>query len=156
MNRISCTAKVKISILVNKPVETVFEFMADPENDILWQSGVLESRRTSQGPMGVGTTEESESQFLGRRFKSTYDVTAYEPNREIGNKTTSGLVAVKVAYLYEALDGGQTKVTFVLEGDAGSFFKLAEPILVRMTQRQWETNLAALKDILETRTVGVA
>ncbi len=150
------TAKVETSVVINRPVEEVFEFMANAENDILWRSGVLESRKTSQGPMGVGTTEELDSQFLGRRFKSTFDVTAYEPYREIGYKTTSGPLSIKVAYLYDALEGGKTKVTFVLEGEAGGFFKLAEPILMSMAQRQWQTNLAALKDILEARAMGVA
>ena len=44
-----------------------------------------------------------------------------------------------------------TKVTFTLQGEAGGFFKLAEPIVTRSTQRQWETNLANLKDLLEQR-----
>ncbi len=40
-------------------------------------------------------------------------------------------------------------MNFVLQGEPGGFFKLAEPLLGRMNQRQWDTNLANLKDVLE-------
>ena len=32
----------------------------------------------------------------------------------------------------------------------GGFFKLAQPLLARMLQRQWDTNLANIKDVLES------
>jgi hypothetical protein len=41
-------------------------------------------------------------------------------------------------------------VTFHLEGESTGFFKLADPLLNRMLQRQWDTNLANIKDIMET------
>ena len=143
------TVKIETSVVINKSVEVVFEFMANPENDMLWQSGVLGSRKTSEGRMGAGTTEESEFQFLGRRIKSTLEVTEYEPHRKIEYKTISGPIPFKVSYIFDSLAEGGTKVTFVMEGDAGGFFKLAEPLVARTVQRQWETNLATLKDILE-------
>jgi hypothetical protein len=40
-------------------------------------------------------------------------------------------------------------VIFELQGEPGGFFKLAEPLLARMLQRQWDTNLANLKDAIE-------
>jgi hypothetical protein len=36
-----------------------------------------------------------------------------------------------------------------MQGEASGFFKLTEPIVARSTQRQWETNQANLKDLLE-------
>lgn len=36
-----------------------------------------------------------------------------------------------------------------LEADPGGFFKLAEPILVRIGKRQFESDLANLKDLME-------
>jgi hypothetical protein len=34
----------------------------------------------------------------------------------------------------------------------GGFFKLAEPLVVRMLNRQFETNFANLKDLLEAQS----
>lgn len=144
--------KFDLSVKINKPVGAVFEFMADPGNDMLWQSGVLDSKRISEGPMGVGTLEESENQLMGRRIKSTLEVTEYEINRKITYKTTSGPIPFEAKYIFDPISEGETRVTFVAEGDVGGFFKLAEPLVGRAVQREWEANLRTLKDIVETQS----
>jgi hypothetical protein len=37
----------------------------------------------------------------------------------------------------------------VIEGEAGGFFKLAEPLVVHAVERELANNLATLKDVLE-------
>ena len=87
-------------------------------------------------------------QFLGRRIEIASELTDYEEDRVLGFKSISGPIPVTGSYSFEP-DGEGTKVTFTLQGEPGGFFKLAEPIVARSTQRQWETNLANLKDLLE-------
>lgn len=144
--------EIDTSIVIKRPVKEVFEFMANPENDVLWQSGVLESRKTSEGPMGVGTTEVSESQIMGRRIRSTYEVTIYELNNQIEYTSTSGPLQVKATYSFETTPEGDTKVRITGEVEVGGFFKLAEPIVAMVAQRQWDTNIANLKDLLEAQS----
>jgi hypothetical protein len=141
--------KVESSVVVQRPLADVFEYMTIPENDIYWQAGVLTSKKTSPGPIGVGTLEESESQYFGQRVKSTFEVSVYEPNRKIEYKTTSGPFHAVASYDFASLADGGTKVDFLIELEGASFFKIAEPILGRMTQRQWDTNTTMLKEILE-------
>ena len=145
-------ARIEASVVINRPVEEVFEFVTNPKNDLLWQSGVLESEQTSEGPMRVGTTVRSVSQFLGRRMEGTGEVTEYEPNRKIKTKGTSGPMTVEASYTFEPVEGG-TRVSFVGEGETGGLVKrlfgLADSIVVRMAQRGMETDFANLKDILE-------
>jgi len=147
-------ARIEASVVINRPVEEVFEFVTNPKNDLLWQSGVLESEQTSEGPMGVGTTLRSASQFVGRRMEGTAEVTEYEPNRKIKYKGTSGPMTVEPSYSFEPVEGG-TRVSFVGEGETGGFVKrlfgLADSIVVRMAQRGMETDFANLKDILEAQ-----
>ena len=40
-------------------------------------------------------------------------------------------------------------MTVVGRAEPGGFFKLAEPIVIRMAKRQLETDFANLKDLLE-------
>jgi hypothetical protein len=63
-------------------------------------------------------------------------------------KSIRGSFLISGAYSFAQAEGG-TAVTFDLQGEPGGFFKLAEPLLARMMQRQWDANLANLKDILE-------
>ena len=122
--------EIKTSVVIERTVDAVFDFMAVPENDMLWQSGVLESKKISEGPMGVGALEESVTQMLGQRIITTYEVTAYEPNQQIEYTSTSGPIQVKAGYTFEANPAGGTKVHITIEAEAGGFFKLAEPIML--------------------------
>lgn len=140
--------KVKTSVVINRPVEEVFEYMGDPSNNVQWQSGTIESKQTSEGPRGVGTTTQAVTQFLGKRLESTGEITEYEPNRRVGVKSTSGPIPITATTTFEEVEGG-TKVTLEAEGDVSGVFKLAEPIVARTAQRQFEGNYLTLKDVLE-------
>lgn len=100
--------------------------------------------------MGVGTTFSGVVQLLGRRMESAHEVTEYEPNSKLAFKVTSGPVPMKAETSFESVARG-TKVTIHAEVEPGGFFRLAEPIFARTAQRQYETNLATLKDLLEAQ-----
>jgi len=147
--------KVEGTVVINRPIEDVFAFLSNPDKSSLWQGMVLEVKQTSDGPVGVGTTGQVVSQFLGRRMESTYEVTEYELNRKATLKTTSGPIPYMNSATLESVDEG-TKVTLVAEYEVGGYFKLAEPILARMAQRQAETDYANLKDLMEAQAEGSA
>jgi uncharacterized protein YndB with AHSA1/START domain len=142
--------KIEESVVIKRPVEDVFAFMSNPENDPQWQSETTETEITSQGPIGVGTTYLDVTHFLGRRIESIYEFTEYETNKKLSLKTTSGPIPIEATITYESVENG-TKVNFSARGEAGGFFKLAEPLVARMAQRSWTTNYANLKDLLESQ-----
>lgn len=142
--------KIEHSVVINRHIKEVFAFASDVEKKSQWSAEVLEAKKTSEGPLGVGTTFKAVGRFLGRRIENTLEVTQYEPNRKFGFKSTSGPVQTEYTDTFESVEGG-TKVTVVLEAETGGFFKLAQPILARMVRRQFKTNYANLKDILEAQ-----
>ncbi len=143
--------KMEHSVVINRSVEEVFAFVIDVEKWPQWRAEVVEVERSSEGPIGVGTTFSGVGRFLGRRLENINEVTQYEPNRKFGFKTTSGPVSMQFTDTFESVEGG-TKVSLAMEGETGSFFKLAEPIMSRMVRRQFKTNYANLKDLLEAQT----
>jgi uncharacterized protein YndB with AHSA1/START domain len=143
--------KLENSVVINRPIDEVFEFMANSENNPQWQSGAQEVMKTSEGPIDVGTTYTSVSKILGRGIESTVEYTAYEPNGRLAGKTTSGPIPFQFETTFEPVAEGGTKVTSSGEGDVGGFFKLAEPLVARMLKRQTESDTANLKDLLEAR-----
>jgi uncharacterized protein YndB with AHSA1/START domain len=142
--------RIEVSVVINRPIEEVFAYVTNPENEPLWQSGVLESELVGEGPLGVGAKTREVRKLLGRRLESTAEVTAYEPNAKIAFKSTSGPVQYEAWYTFEPVDAG-TKLTIVGEGDTGSLFKLAEGLVMRQFEKEMQTALAALKDILESQ-----
>lgn len=143
--------RVEANVVINRLVEEVFAYLSDVRNWSQWNPGFLEGEQTSEGPVGVGTTARGVSQFLGRRMEWTGEITEYEPNRKINEKIASGPMSMEQSVAFESVEGG-TKVTFVGEGETGGFFRLAEPVVGPMMQRQLEGSLAKLKEILEAGT----
>jgi uncharacterized protein YndB with AHSA1/START domain len=141
--------KVDTSVLIDKPIEQVFEFVTTPENDAKWYLG-LESRDHTPGePPGVGSTSQSEIRFSGVSLTVEWEVTAYDPPSMIKVKTIKGPVTIEAGYTFETIDGEQTKVSVMGEADVAGVFSLAEPLVERMAQRQWEASFENLKDVLE-------
>ena len=139
---------VNIDIDIARSAEDVFTYIANFENNPLWQDGMKEARITSEGPLRVGTTYEQVATFLGRRIISTFEVLEYEPGRMVKAKSISGSFPIQFMRSVTPIDGG-TKVTAVITGDANGFFRLFSPLLNRMVQRQIEGDYANLKRIME-------
>ena len=145
-------ATIEISGVINRPVGEVFAFTSNPENIPRWSSTGSEVTITSAGPIGVGTTYRSVVTILGRRLEAEVEFIEYEPNRSFAQKSKSRPFPVENRVTFERVDGG-TQVNFTSVTEPGGFFKLAEPLLVRMVKRQFEADFANLKDLMESHAV---
>ena len=143
-------AIVESSVVINRPVEEVFDYVVDPNNTAQWAGPVVEAKKTSDGPVGLGSTSKRVTQFLGRTMESTYEITEFEPHSYYRDKTTSGPVPMKSRISVDSVKEG-AKVTIEGEIEAAGFFKLAEPLLSRMAKRQIATDVQTLKDMLEAQ-----
>lgn len=136
------------SIFINQPVEKVFAFISDPANDKEWQDGVISSEKTSDGPIGVGTTMRLVQKFMGREMDNTAQVTVYEPPNKMCFKTTSGPIQFEACTTCVAQDGG-TQLMLHAEGEPGGFFKVAGPLVKGQLEKTLESDLKNLKEVLE-------
>jgi carbon monoxide dehydrogenase subunit G len=139
---------MEVSIVINRPVGEVFASLADLEKNVMWRSGTVEAKKTSTGPTGVGTTYRMVNSAFGRRMEGEAEVTEYEPNRRYVTKNRSG-VPIETERIFEPVEGG-TKVTFVVKADLAGFFQLAEPLVAGMGKRRLESDVADLKDLIES------
>ena len=147
-------ARIEINLVINRPVEEVFAFVSNSENLPRWRSTSLEVKKTSKGPIGVGSTFKGRFTFLGRQFDGNLVVTEHEPNQIYTSKMAEGPFPLETRYVLEPVENG-THVAFVVEGAPGGFFKLAEPLVVSMAKRAYDTDLQNLKDMLEAQAVQV-
>jgi len=143
--------KIEISTVINRPVEEVFAVLSNAENNPKWSSAFLEVKKTSEGPIGVGTTWRGLGKFLGQRIETEIEVTEYEPNRKSAQKSKSPF-PVNQQMTFESVEGG-TRVNVRFEAEPGGFFKLAEPLFATMVKRGIETDLANLKDLMEAHAL---
>lgn len=136
------------SLFVNRPPQEVFDYLTDPANDTKWRSTVISAEWTSEGPVGVGSTQHSVDKFLGRKMESTAEVTVWDPPNQFAWKSTSGPIPFNLMLKFEPKDDG-TQLTFGGSAELGGFFKLAEGLAGKQMEKQVYADFENLKDVLE-------
>lgn len=140
-------AQIKSSIIIKRPIEEVFAFVADPRNDLKWRSDVVESNVTS-GSLGVGATFEFASEFIGRKIETKGEMTAYDPPKRFAWKSIESPIPVSAVTTFEAVTDG-TLIVDTVDFEPGGFFKIAEPLLIKQAQSAAEKDMKKLKELLE-------
>ncbi len=140
--------KVEQSIVINRPVEEVFAFVADQTNAPRWQSGLMEVRRTTAGPPGIGTRHTFVRRFVGRRLEASNEYTAYEPNTMVAFKSISDPMDFAAGYPTTPTEGG-TELSGWIEMQPKGFAGLTEPLIAASLRRDVQAALVTLKKLLE-------
>ncbi|MBA2476404.1 MAG: SRPBCC family protein [Actinobacteria bacterium] len=133
---------------IARPPADVFAFLSEPANLPRWQSGVVETRRDSEGAMSVGARFTEVRTFAGRRVESQLEVTELEPPRVFSLRVVSGPVRLTVRHVLEPFEGG-TRLRAVGEGEPGGSVPIPGPLLARAVKKQARSDFAALKRLLE-------
>src|SRR6476620_5114619 len=134
--------------VIGRPAEEVFAVVRDVARTPLWTPGLAEVQRTSGGPWGVGATLVYVGTFLGRRYESPVACTGFAENKQFATATTGGPFHLEVDQTL-APAGAGTKLTFRCRADSRGFFRLAEPLVIRLAQKQAEAGGENLKALLE-------
>jgi uncharacterized protein YndB with AHSA1/START domain len=136
------------TLIISQPIEQVFWFVSNLENRPLWCAGTLETKQTSQGTNGVGTSfHEVFELFLGKKGEADYRITEYEANKRLVFVSTSGPMQIMETLTFEAAEG-KTRITQTTDANFNRF-KITEPLFKGMGQRMLVANLSRLRDQLE-------
>jgi len=71
------------SATIDRPVEQVFAFLSDGENDPKFSPRVLEISKQTDGPPGVGTIYASTVKDAGMKTKREFELTEFEAPTKI-------------------------------------------------------------------------
>jgi uncharacterized membrane protein len=141
-------AQFKTDIVIHRPSEDVFSFVANYQNSPRWIAGSWEHTKVSVGPIAVGTVIHTTGQTLGLRVEATRVVTAYEPYSKYAFKTEYQHIPITTTFLFEPLPNA-TRLTVVVEGEPGGLFTLTMPFVLGAVRQQFEGDLRRLKTVLE-------
>lgn len=145
-------ARAEVSAVVSRPIEEVFSFAADLENDPKWHPRCLESKRTTEGPLGVGTKYREVYNFMGR-LEILMEITEFEPNKKVAFKgtPTGGPMAPQDVITFQQVEGG-TRVTYLTTPVVRGLFKLLDPLMSLMASRELQRIMAKLEPALASRS----
>lgn len=133
------------SVVIDRPVEQVFAFVADQANEPKWHQDVLEAH--PERPLEMGASVTWLIRFMG---KNSYvvEVTAFDPPRRIELTTREGPLKPVLTHTFEPANGAtryQRHVQIPLDG----MFRVVGPIMkvtgaARRRNARWAKNLKTL------------
>jgi uncharacterized protein YndB with AHSA1/START domain len=142
--------RFEATVKIERPIEEVFDFLADGENDPKFSPRVLEIRKTTDGPPGVGTVYASTVKDAGMKTKREFELTEFErPTRIRWAERSKNLITASEGGYDLAPDGDGTRVTIhnVLEGHGPG--KLLAPLALRAARKGADDFGRAIKTAVE-------
>ena len=144
--------RFELSTAINRPIEDVFGFLENLENDLKWRNEWVDARKTTEGPIGIGTRYSLFAKALGSRIETVYETIQHEPNRIAAWRAMSGALPLTFQRTLERVDGG-TRLTIRYEVELRGFLKLVMPLMIGSVTRQHEGDLRKLKELMEARAL---
>jgi uncharacterized protein YndB with AHSA1/START domain len=114
------------STVIDRPIDEVFAFLADGTNDPKFSPRVQEIRKTTDGPVGVGTVFQSTVKDAGMKSGRTFELTTVEaPTKIRWTERSKNIVTVPDGgYDLEKVSDTQTRVTIHNQFEGHGFGKL--------------------------------
>jgi hypothetical protein len=121
--------RFELNTVINRPTEEVFAVLANLENDLKWRTEWVDARKTSEGPIGIGTRFSLFAKAFGRRIETVYETIEYAPNRIAAWKDMSGPIPLTFQRTFERVEGG-TCLTIIYEAELRGFMKLVMSFMI--------------------------
>jgi uncharacterized protein YndB with AHSA1/START domain len=138
--------------VIDRPIDAVFAFLADGENDPKFSSRVLEIRKTTDGPPGVGTVYASTVKDGGVKFKREFELTEFEPPTKIrwAERSTGPVETPEGGYDLSPAGAG-TQLTFYNVLEPATFMgRLIVGFALRSARKGADDFAASIKRTVES------
>jgi uncharacterized protein YndB with AHSA1/START domain len=140
----------RATVMIDRPIDDVFAFLADGENDPKFSPRVLQIAKTTDGPPAVGTVYASTVKDAGMKTKREFKLTEFDPPTRIRWAEVSKNLVTAPEGGYDFAPGGEgTRVTVynVLEGHG--LGKLIAPLALRSARKGADDFGKAIKAAVE-------
>jgi len=141
-------AHAENEVVINKPIDEVFAFIADGTNNAKWRPGVVEGSLKEGTPSALGAVYKQTLRVGHRTVAGDYKITVLEPKKQLSFAVIAGPARpTGDYYLSETSEG--TKLRLVLDFQPKGLLRLIGPMINKTMQRE-VAQLAALKSVLES------
>ncbi|MEV4261444.1 SRPBCC family protein [Kribbella sp. NPDC049584] len=135
------------TIPIERPLATVFAYLANLENLPRWNYALSETRQLTPGPPGVGT-RYLQTRTIPVHSEESLEITELVPDQKLTVSGTLSSLPAVLTYTLEAVEGGVI-LTNTVDLQPSGPLKLLAPIAVGRIKSAVAANLAALKQLLE-------
>jgi hypothetical protein len=142
-------------IIIDRPVEEVFDVVADARNEPRYNPLVRNAVQTTPGGIGRGTRFREETIMLGRPVATFIEHTNYERPRRLVSAIHMATMDVRGNLTFDPVPGG-TRMRWAWDLKPRGVFRLLTPLIARTGPRLEATNWTNLKRFLEARAMTFA
>ena len=144
-------ADVLTEITIDRPVDVVAAYAADPANAAEWYENIESVEFETAPPFAVGSRVAFVARFLRRRLAYTYEVIELVPGERLVMRTSEGPFPMETTYTWSPAGTGTTRMTLRSRGEPAGFARFAALFMERAIRRANRNDLRRLKMILEGR-----
>jgi uncharacterized membrane protein len=142
---------VRTEIEIDRPLELVSGYAADPSNAPEWYANIESVEWVTDPPAQVASRLRFVARFLGRRLEYTYEVVELVPRERLVMRTAQGPFPMETTYSWEPTGPQSTRMALRNRGQPTGFSRLAGLVMAPAVRRANRKDLAALKAVLEAR-----
>jgi uncharacterized membrane protein len=143
-------AHAENSITIERPADTVFDFVLDGTKNAVWRPAVITIERVPGMPSGAGALYKQKLKGPGGRpIAGDYEIVESQPHTLIRFRVIAGPARPTGTFRFAAA-GEATTVSFSLDYQPTGLAKLMDPMITR-TMRTEVATLANLKAYLESQ-----
>lgn len=140
------------SIVVQRPIEVVFEAFLNPDTFTEWFGMAEEIRDFSGHPIGVGTTYTGIGRVMGQEIINAVEIIEYDPPHHVVVQSDSPVIRGRNHMDFTPIADDATQIDIALTGEtAGVLSRLALPVLRGQIQKQMHGDLQRFKRMIEAR-----
>jgi uncharacterized protein YndB with AHSA1/START domain len=141
-------AHIKGEITINRPVETVFDFVADERNEPKFNPDIHNVEKITDEPIGTGTMFQAASFNLNQISRMVIEITDYDRPRKLATSTNLPYMDTEGTLTFERKDNG-TLLKWEWDITPHGIFTLMSPFIGNTGKRQEEKIWKNLKQYLE-------
>lgn len=139
------------SAVIDRPLETVFDFLADGTNDPKFSPRVQEIRKEGDGPVGVGTVFVSTVKDAGMKTHREFELTEFaRPSRIRWRENSKNLITVSNGGYDLQREGEGTRLTVDNELTGHGFGKLILPLALSQARKDADAFAGRIKTAIES------
>jgi len=141
--------KIEGSTVIARPVEDVFDFVADERNEPKYNPRMTKAEKVTTGPIAEGTRWSATVTARGRPIDMQIEVTEYARPHSLGSTTSMSTAQIQGRVTFEP-DLAGTRLHWSWDLRPKGMLKLMGPAISRIGRRQEAQTWAGLKRYLES------
>ena len=141
-------AHIEGEVIIRRPVEEVFDFVADQTTEPTYNRNMASSEKVTAGPIGVGTRFRATIRSRPRPLRMDIEYTGFDRPRQIASTTRMTTADFTGTLTFTPTPAG-TRLAWSWEAKPKGAARLLAPLFTWVGGRQERRMWTALRDHLE-------